>query len=192
MPDLPTTARGAATRRRILDTAVREFADRGIAGARIDRIVAAAHTNKAQLYGYFGSKEGLFDAVLADCVQSSRSVVPFDAEDLPGWAVRVYDENLRNPDLIRLMGWIRLEQRPTGLVVGDFETEGKLTAVARAQAAGKVRAGDPAEILIMILAMGSAWSPASGLYAASTDEPAAVHDRRRAILRESVERAVAP
>ncbi|GLY95072.1 TetR family transcriptional regulator [Actinoplanes sp. NBRC 103695] len=192
MPDLPTTARGAATSRRILDTAVREFADRGIAGARIDRIVAAARTNKAQLYGYYGSKEGLFDAVLADCLRSTRDEMPFDARDLAGWAVRVYDETLRNPTLVRLLGWIRLEQRPAGLVLGDFDTEGKLTAVAEAQAAGHLRAGDPADILIMVLSMASSWSPATGIYAASTDEPAAVHDRRRAFLRESVNRAVAP
>jgi hypothetical protein len=52
MPELPTTPRGTATSRRILDAAAEEFAERGIAGARIDRIIAAARTNKAQLYGY--------------------------------------------------------------------------------------------------------------------------------------------
>ncbi|WP_256862124.1 hypothetical protein [Microbispora sp. GKU 823] len=40
--------------------------------------------------------------------------------------------------------------------------------------------------------MACAWSPASGFYAATADEPAADHDRRRALLRECVARAVAP
>jgi hypothetical protein len=40
--------------------------------------------------------------------------------------------------------------------------------------------------------MALAWSPASSVYAATADEPAAEHDRRRALLRDCVERAVAP
>jgi hypothetical protein len=40
--------------------------------------------------------------------------------------------------------------------------------------------------------MAFAWSPASGVYAASASEPAADHDRRRALLRDCVERATAP
>ncbi|MFE7871938.1 TetR/AcrR family transcriptional regulator [Micromonospora humida] len=68
------TAKGAAAGRRILDAAA-EFAERGIAGARIDRNTATARTNKAQVYGYFGNKDGLFDAVIADQLMSA---VAFD------------------------------------------------------------------------------------------------------------------
>jgi AcrR family transcriptional regulator len=190
MPALPTTAKGTATSRRILDAATEEFSRYGIAGARIDRITAAARTNKAQVYGYFGSKEGLFDAVLADCL--GRSDVPFDADDLPGWAVGLYDQTLRRPDLMRLMGWIRLEQRPAGLVFDGLDLEPKFAAIARAQAAGRLRAGDPADLLSLVVAMAFAWSPTSGAYAASADEPASDHERRRALLRDFVQRAISP
>src|SRR5690606_21280351 len=105
MADRPTTPRGAATRRRIVEAATEEFARHGIAGARIERIVAAARTNKAQLYGYFGSKEGLFDAVFRESLERIVTVVPIDATDLADWAVRLYDEYLRRPDLIRLATW---------------------------------------------------------------------------------------
>jgi AcrR family transcriptional regulator len=44
-----------ATRQRLLDAAAEEFAARGIAGARVDRIAQAARSNKAQIYHYFGS-----------------------------------------------------------------------------------------------------------------------------------------
>jgi AcrR family transcriptional regulator len=192
MLELPTTSRGAATRRRILDAATEEFAERGIAGARVDRIITAARTNKAQLYGYFGSKEGLFDAVVADCLDRSTNDVPFDAEDLGGWAVSMYDENLRHTDLVRLMGWIRLERRPAGLVFGNLDLEPKLKAVAHAQAAGLLRPGEPFDLLALIIGMACAWSPTSSVYAATRDEPPADHDRRRTLLRECVERAVAP
>ncbi|MEU6849075.1 TetR family transcriptional regulator [Actinacidiphila alni] len=191
-PTVPSTARGAATSRRIIDAAAVEFAARGIAGARIDRIIAAAHTNKAQLYGYFGSKDGLFDAVVADRVSFTTEARPFDAADLPGWAVGLYDHNLRQPDLVRLIAWIRLERRPTGLWFDSADHEQKLAEIAAEQAAGRLCAGDPFDLLTLVISMACAWSPASGVYTATADEPAADHERRRALLRECVARAVAP
>lgn len=192
MPALPTSARGAATSRRILDAAAEEFAERGIAGARVDRIMLAAQTNKAQLYGYFGSKDGLFDAVVADRADRLLAVVDFDAEDLPGFAVALYDENLRHPELLRLMAWMRLERRPAGRLAESPRDEPKFAAVARAQAAGRIRAGLPADLFSLVLAMACAWSPASGFYAATADEPAEDHERRRELLRDSVRRVLAP
>ena len=192
MPELPTTARGTATSRRILDAAAHEFAERGIAGARIERITAAAHTNKAQLYGYFGSKDELFDAVIADHVDRAADTAPFDAHDLPGWAVMLYDENLRRPDLVRLFTWARLERRAPGLLFSNFDNEQKLRAIAEAQAAGRLRLGNPYDLMALVIAMASAWSPASGVYTATAEEPAADHERRRTLLRDCVERAVTP
>jgi AcrR family transcriptional regulator len=193
MPELPSTPRGAATSRRILDAAAAEFSERGIAGARIERIIAQAHTNKAQLYGYFGSKEGLFDAVIADRVGDTAQAVPFDVNDLAGWAVSIYDQNLSRPNLIRLIAWIRLERRPAGLWFDHSADHApKLAAIAEAQAAGKLRVGDPFDLLVLVMSMACAWSPASNVYAATSDEPAADHERRRALLRACVESAVAP
>ena len=192
MPELPTTTRGAATSRRILDAATEEFAARGIAGARIDRIIAAAHTNKAQLYGYFGSKDDLFDAVVADSVDRITNAVPFDVDDVAGWAVGLYDENLRHPELVRLTAWVRLERRPAGLLFSSYDDEPKRTAIAKAQAAGQLRPGDPFDLLTLVIGMACAWSPASGIYTATANEPEASHQRRRALLRDSVERALAP
>jgi len=191
MPELPTTPRGAATSRRILDAAAVEFAERGIAGARVDRITAAAQTNKAQVYGYFGSKDGLFDAVLADLADGLQGVVEFDADDLPGSAVQLYDESLRRPELIRLMAWLRLERRPTGRLSGSDHGP-KLEAIAGAQAAGRIRAGDPSDLMTLVIEMALAWSATSALYAATLDDPAADHERRRALLHSSVQRVVSP
>jgi len=54
----------AATREAILEAAERIFAEEGLEGARTDAIAAAAGVNKALLYYYFRSKEGLYRAVL--------------------------------------------------------------------------------------------------------------------------------
>ncbi|MFZ4185014.1 TetR family transcriptional regulator [Streptomyces pseudogriseolus] len=193
MPDQPLTSRGAATYRRILDVATREFAEYGIAGARVERIVAAARTNKAQLYAYFGNKEGLFDAIFFGSLDRIVDVVPIDATDLADWAVRLYDEYLRRPDLIRLATWARLERRPAGHLVETHELrhDAKLRAIADAQAAGLVRQGDPFDIMAMVIAMSMAWSPVSNVYAATAEEPADLHEQRRTLLRESVRRAMA-
>jgi AcrR family transcriptional regulator len=191
VPELPTTSKGAATRRRILDAAATEFSARGIAGARVDRIIAAARTNKAQLYAYFGSKEGLFDAVVADLLGSAEGD-GFDVDGMADWAVALYDANLRRPDLWRLFGWIRLEQRPAGLVLDNLGLEPKLAAIAKAQEAGRIRSGDPADLLTLVVGMACSWSPTSGAYVATADEPGHVHDGRRALIREAVRRAIAP
>jgi TetR/AcrR family transcriptional regulator len=49
---------------RLLDAALDEFAARGFAGARVDRIAAAARLNKAMLYYHFGSKARLYRTTL--------------------------------------------------------------------------------------------------------------------------------
>ncbi|KOX14153.1 TetR family transcriptional regulator [Saccharothrix sp. NRRL B-16348] len=194
MVDKPLTSRGAATRQRIVEVATREFAQYGIAGARVERIVAAARTNKAQLYGYFGNKEGLFDAIFFGSLERIMTAVPIDTADLADWAVRLYDEYLRRPDLIRLATWARLERRPTGHLVDDVNRldEAKLRAIADAQTAGTVRSGDPFDLMAMVIAMSMAWSPVSNVYAASDQEPAESHERRRTLLRDSVQRVIAP
>lgn len=194
MANQPATARGAATRDRIVEVATREFAEHGIAGARIERIVDAARTNKAQLYSYFGSKERLFDAIFSGSLERIVNVVPIDATDLADWAVRLYDEYLRRPDLIRLATWARLERRPAGHLVEDADRldDHKLNAITEAQAVGTVRPGDPFDVMALVIAMSMAWSPVSNVYAATAEEPPELHDRRRVLLRESVRRAVTP
>lgn len=192
MPDQPSTPRGEATLRRILDAATAEFAARGIAGARMERITTAASTNKAQLYSYFGSKEGLFDAVIEAHIDEAMASVPFEVDDLPGFAVAQYDAHIRRPNLARLITWTRLERHPTGHWFDTPRHEPKLAAISQAQAEGRIRAGDPGDLLIMIMGMAGSWSPASSVYTASASEPKAVHERRREILRESVARVIAP
>jgi TetR/AcrR family transcriptional regulator len=59
-------ARSADTRAAILAAAEQIFAKAGLAGARTDDIAAAAGVNKALLYYYFKSKDGLYEAVVED------------------------------------------------------------------------------------------------------------------------------
>ena len=52
------------TKADILTVATKEFANHGLTGARIDTIAALMRTSKRMIYYYFGSKEGLYLAVL--------------------------------------------------------------------------------------------------------------------------------
>jgi len=59
---------GPDSHERIFTAALAEFAARGVAGARVDRIAASAGLNKAMLYYHFGSKERLYRAVIQHAI----------------------------------------------------------------------------------------------------------------------------
>jgi len=63
------------TRERLLAAAAAEFAARGFAGTRVDRIAAAARVNKAMIYYHFGSKAALYQEILGDMFQAVNANV---------------------------------------------------------------------------------------------------------------------
>ena len=94
----------------ILAVATQEFADKGLTGARIDAIADATHTSKRMIYYYYGSKEGLYLAVLEDAYRRVRAteadlhladLTPQDAlKALVGFT---FDHHHSNQDFIRLV-----------------------------------------------------------------------------------------
>ena len=100
----------ARTMAGILEVARAEFSEKGLSGARIDEIAAATQTSKRMIYYYFGSKEGLYLAVLEESYRSMRSIeAELELEDLsPEDALRrlvgfTFDHHLNNPAWIRLV-----------------------------------------------------------------------------------------
>jgi AcrR family transcriptional regulator len=94
----------------IIEIATREFAEKGLAGARIDVIAEATRTSKRMIYYYFGSKEALYRAVLEQSYSRIRTIeAQLHLEDLaPEPALRklvefTVDYQLANPDFIRLV-----------------------------------------------------------------------------------------
>ena len=78
-------AAGRATRERILAAAKAEFAEYGTAGARINRIAAAAQASKDRLYAYFPGKSELYAAVTEQWTTQTTAETALRAEDLPGY-----------------------------------------------------------------------------------------------------------
>lgn len=73
------------TRAAILKSALEEFAQEGVTGARTDEIARRAGVNKALLYYYFKDKEGLYAAALEQVFSGlhARVSIVFDDGTLP-------------------------------------------------------------------------------------------------------------
>ena len=97
------------SRERILAAALKEFAAKGFAGARVDVIARRANINKRMLYHYFGDKEELFKAVLRRKIserQSWAEALSGDPEEtLPFW----FEAACKDADWIRLFQWEALQ-----------------------------------------------------------------------------------
>jgi len=98
------------TKANIMQVAAAEFGEKGLAGARIDEIAAATQTSKRMIYYYFGSKEGLYLAVLEESYRKVREVeAELHLEDLePEQALRrlvafTFDHHLNDENYIRLV-----------------------------------------------------------------------------------------
>jgi AcrR family transcriptional regulator len=182
------------TKQRLLEAAIAEFSAYGIAGARVDRIAAGAGANKSLIYSYFGSKEKLFEAVTAALLLDTVSEAPITPDDLPGYAVALYDSYLRRPEVLRLSMWFRLEAgadtpEPEALRRANAA---KVAGIKRAQREGIVRTDiGAAELLAVIISLSllGAYS-APGLDVAA--QPAAVRKRQREAVRAAAASAISP
>ena len=155
------------TRADIIEVATREFSDKGLAGARIDLIAQAMRTSKRMIYYYFGSKEGLYVAVLEAAYSRMRSIesglhledlAPEDAlRKLVGFTV---DYQLAHPEFIRL---VMNENMHRGQYLAQSKTiqrlnvpaiEGLRQVLVRGQREGVFRKGlDPLDLHMSISAL---------------------------------------
>ena len=157
----------ARTMAGILEVATAEFAKKGLSGARIDEIAAATRTSKRMIYYYFGSKEGLYLAVLEESYRRMRQIeAEQHLEDLaPEAALRklvgfTFDHHRGNPDYIRL---VMTENMERGAYLAKSSTIRELNVPAiqairllyeRGVAEGVFRPGlDPTDIHASISAL---------------------------------------
>jgi TetR/AcrR family transcriptional regulator len=100
-----------ATKASILDAALKEFAEQGLAGARMDEIAKAASVNKALLYYYFESKQRLFVGVIqqaflliTDALRDALSRPANPREKLLAFLDANFEVLAAHPLLARLLG----------------------------------------------------------------------------------------
>jgi AcrR family transcriptional regulator len=177
-----------ATRARLIDAAVSEFAARGLAGARVDRIATVAAANKRAIYDYFTNKEGLFDAALLRVIGDLIEAVPLREDDLPGYAGDLFDYLQVHDDAVRLLAWRRLERPDAGPRTTAAFLE-RMATVGDRPGAGRPLI-DAADLVILTIGMANAWYlTARELLSARGEDPD--DSRRIAVHRRALVEAVA-
>ena len=103
----------------ILEVATREFAAHGLAGARIEKIQQQTRTSKRMIYYHFGSKEGLYRAVIERAFEIAREVdKDFDPQKgtpeqaLKQIANNAFEAFTQNPSFVRLLTFENLAGAP--------------------------------------------------------------------------------
>ncbi len=156
------------TRARILDAAKTAFAERGLGGARVDEIAARAKVNKRMIYHYFGSKDGLFLAVLEGAyadIREAEQALDLDhlgpVEAIKTLVAFTWDYYLRNPEFLRLINSENLHggrHLAQSEIIRDLHSpfvQMVADILARGESAGVFRKGvDPVQLNITIAALG--------------------------------------
>ncbi len=142
------------TRAAIFAAALQEFAALGRAGARVAAIAAAAGVNKRMIYHYFGSKDGLHAALLAERPAWVASGVYRQEDTLGSQLASAYTEALAAPDWMRLAAWEALTGGTTSTAADRSAWSDALAAIERARQNGEIDADLPAgQLLLALLAV---------------------------------------
>jgi len=182
-----------STHDRILTAAVAEFAARGFAGARIDRIAGAANANKERIYAYFGDKETLFRKVMASVASDASAWLPQSGRDLPRAVGALFDASFAHPALLRLLAWRRLEHAGHPDEQERDEIRRKLDDIRDAQTAGVIDASwDPADVLAIVAALAGTWANAPDALTSLTQNDGRPVQDRRDVVEEAMRRILRP
>jgi AcrR family transcriptional regulator len=145
----PATARGEATRRRLLNAAEQEFGAKGYHGASVSSITQRADIAQGTFYLYFRTKEEMFLTLVRDIGHQLRA---HSAQAIAGAANRLEAERLGLDAFLqftlRHRGLYRIVQESQFVdpqVFRDYYerlAEGYAAALAKAAQAGELAAGD--------------------------------------------------
>jgi AcrR family transcriptional regulator len=181
-------------KQRLVDAALAEFSAHGIAATRTDAIAARAGCSPGLIYAYFGSKDRLFDVVFDRIVADKLAEVPFTPDDLPGYAGRLFDSHMANPDVARVVAWHQLERGGTGHrnASSDQAGQDKIQLAKQAQNAGRLPGHfDPAQFVFLAQSLALSWIFLPDEITVHAADLADL-ERRRSTLVEAVRRLVEP
>lgn len=196
----PHKRSAAATKARILDAALSEFATRGFAGARVDVIAGQARANKRMLYAYVGNKDALWLATLESVYTAKRHEERQLATDTlsPEQAMRAlirfnFRYHLEHPEFValvnneNLMGARKLRRSKLVPQLYSPLLETLTEVLRRGQKAKVFRSGvDPMQLYISIAALGyfycSNIRTLSVIFASELDSPAGMKQREAHVI----------
>lgn len=138
------------SRHALLDAARHEFADKGLAGARVSAIADRAGVNKQLISYYFGGKQGLYDSLVEQWLAQEREMTD-PAVGLDEMVARYLAGAHAQPELQRLFVRENLEG-DHATVEADLDAD-DVTDLRRRQAEGEIDPEiDPAFLLIVLQA----------------------------------------
>lgn len=146
----------AATRAALLEAARGEFAAYGVAGARVDRIAERAGVNKERIYGHFGSKEKLFDAVITEALDDLTAQIALPGADPADYVAKLTDYYRGHPDTVRLLMWEALNYRGQDLLPGQESRVERCARKTASLAEGRGEEPDAATARTLFLLTGLA------------------------------------
>jgi AcrR family transcriptional regulator len=190
-------AAGEATRERILVAALEEIAAYGAAGARVNRIAQSARASKERLYAYFPSKEALFAAAISKAMTDVSSDAALTADDVPGYAGRLFDIYLLRPEFTRIDGWLgeQFNEIPDVHALRAKVLQPKVDEIRRGQEAGLIDPNwhpvDLVNLIIEIVRSMARPNRTIQQLGRNNDLVDAPETRRRATV-ETIRRLVAP
>lgn len=146
----PTTARGIATRSKLLDAAEREFGEKGFHAASIASITRRAGVGQGTFYLYFESKEDAMRELVDHMGHALRRAL---AEAIAGAHDRLDAERrgfaafvgfaLRHENLYRVVMESQFVDESVYRTYYQRLADGYASGLAAAQERGEIRAGDP-------------------------------------------------
>jgi len=113
-----TQVRADITRTKILKAARKLFVEFGFAGTSMGKIALKADINHSLIFHHFGNKEGLWKAVKQSIVEEAHRLSPTLPElhlSFPDFLMTLISRSIafyrKNPDIIRMINWQRLEYK---------------------------------------------------------------------------------
>ena len=189
-----------ATQRALLAAATAEFAEKGLAGARVDEIARRAGVNKQLVYHHFGNKEALYRAALEQVYAGIRAaeralhladlapeaalerLVGFSFDYLlehPEFVALLNDENRRGATHLRASDGLQAMHSPLVDLLRETLRRGGEAGIFRADL-------DPVQVYISIAALSYFYfsnnSSLSAIFGQALGAARAVAARRRHVI----------
>ncbi len=186
------------TREKILEAARLEFAELGLAGARVDRIAEHAGVNKAMIYYHFKSKDELYGCVIDEFQQRAMSLIrqdlsaSFTFEEFLRAAVERHATLIGNRPDVRSILMRELANpdrqfldRMTKNILGSGLPQDVIVRLRNSMETGEFRRFDPRQIMTAFLTLSIGFYFLEPLFATMgplTDRDAFIEERKKVIV----------
>jgi AcrR family transcriptional regulator len=189
----PLSARGAKTRRRLLEAAENVFAELGYHDASIVKITEAAGVGQGTFYLYFASKKDVFDELVLDLNHRVRQAMTEAASKGETRAERevlgfsaFFHFTAEHPALYRIVR--QAEFVSPEMLHRHYErlTDGYVAGLRQAMEQGEIARGDPEVLAWALMGIGELVGMRWILWADEQELPDEVAQELAAIIRRAI------